>query len=108
GASYTLNGQGSGTISFPLPSATTAQSQLLSGSKTLYVSADGNIVLGGALNGYDLLIGVRTFSGSASNASLQGTFYTGGFDNDASSLSQGVSYSDGLYGSVNFNGQGTA
>ena len=47
GAVYTLSGTGTSTtntLSFPLPSGGTAQSQLLSGAKQFAVSSDGNIL----------------------------------------------------------------
>jgi uncharacterized protein (TIGR03437 family) len=108
GGSYAIGGQGSGTISFPGPSGATPQSQLVSGTKTLYVSADGNIILGGSLTGYDMLIGIKAFQGSASNSSFQGTYFSAGVDDDASQLSQGMSFPDAFYGSVTSNGLGTA
>ena len=43
GVTYTLSGAGSGMVTFGTASST----QLISGAKTFYVSADGNIILGG-------------------------------------------------------------
>src|ERR1019366_10390669 len=47
GATYSLSGA-TGSMNFPAP----AGNPLISGSKQFFVSADGNILVGGALNGY--------------------------------------------------------
>jgi uncharacterized protein (TIGR03437 family) len=60
GATYTLNPDGSGVTTF-------GAGALLSGGKTFYVSADGNVILGGSTgNGsHDILIGIKSIgSGS--------------------------------------------
>jgi uncharacterized protein (TIGR03437 family) len=59
GATYTMTANGSGTLVFPAPSGVTAANTLLSGSKVLYVSADGGFFIAGGSNGYDMLIGMR-------------------------------------------------
>ena len=43
-----------------------SNAQLLSGSRTLYLSASGNILLGGstAAGGHDIVIGVKPVSGA--------------------------------------------
>lgn len=66
GATYTMAADGVGTGTFG--AASTAQ--LLSGSRTLYLSADGNMILGGstATGAHDFLIAVKA-QPSATNAS---------------------------------------
>jgi uncharacterized protein (TIGR03437 family) len=66
GATYVMSSDGSGTVSLGAAS----NSVLLSGSRNVYVSADGNMVIGGSLTAgaHDFLIGVKSMSG-ASNAS---------------------------------------
>ena len=75
GATYTLLGDGSGTLTAGAPS----NSQLLSGGRTLYWSANGNIVIGGSsvAGGHDIVIGVKAISG-ASNATWNATFFGAG------------------------------
>src|SRR6202022_3075506 len=107
GGTYAISGPGSGTISFPGPAGATPQSQLVLGTKTLYVSADGNIILGGSLAGYDMLIGIKAFQGTANNSSFQGTYYGAGVDDDASQLAQSMSFPYAFYSSVVATGQGT-
>jgi uncharacterized protein (TIGR03437 family) len=65
GATYTMDATGVGTLNVGAAS----NAQLLSGSRTLYLSASGNILLGGstAAGGHDIVIGVKTMSG-ATNA----------------------------------------
>jgi len=96
GATYSVSGQGSGTITFPAGNAAAAN-QLVSGAKTLFVSADGNILLGGSTNGFDMLIGIR--SGSGGSRSMAGTYYVSGMDEDASDSTSRVI--DAFYGSLN-------
>ncbi|HLK50874.1 MAG TPA: hypothetical protein VKT49_22185 [Bryobacteraceae bacterium] len=66
GATYTMATDGTATVSL----GTASLSSLLSGTKTVYVSKDGNILLGGSTaNGsHDILIAVKAISG-ASNTS---------------------------------------
>ena len=72
GATYTLSARGTGTLTLPAPAGISADSQLLSGAKTFYVSPDGNFFLAGAATGYDLVLGVKS-----SNNALQGLYFTG-------------------------------
>src|ERR1700722_5792608 len=60
GASYGITSAGAGTLSF----GTASSSSLLSGSKNLYLSADGNVIIGGstAAGSHDILIGVKAIA----------------------------------------------
>ncbi len=75
GASYVLNADGTGSLSF----GTASNAALLSGGKTLYVSASGNVILGGSTaNGaHDILVGVKAIAGAAPN-SWNGDFWGAG------------------------------
>lgn len=108
GATYALSGSGtsaSNSLTFPLSSGSTAQSQLLSGTKQFGVSSDGNIFVGGNVNGFDLEIGIRATPGSG-NSSYSGTYYTAGVHVDNSGASQGSYYFDSFYGSIKATGTG--
>jgi uncharacterized protein (TIGR03437 family) len=98
GATYTMGADGVGSLSVGAPS----NAQLLSGSRTLYLSASGNILLGGstAAGGHDMLIGVKPMSG-ATNATWNSAnpFWGAGLRVDFSAVS---SYS----GSLAARGQG--
>jgi uncharacterized protein (TIGR03437 family) len=107
GVTYSMaNGNGSGTIAFP--ASPSPLSSLISGQKTFYLSADGNILLAGAPNGFDLMVGIKATSGTATNATFQGTYYTAALENDTSGSCGASSCIDSFYGSTSSNGQGTA
>ena len=105
-ASYSA-GSGQFTFTFPAPGGGTAQSQLIIGNKQFGLSSDGNVLVGGSLNGYDMIVGIKPVA-AASNASFSGIFYAGGLDDDASKQSSNKNYLDAYYGSIHANGAGTA
>ncbi|MDQ2899391.1 MAG: hypothetical protein M3Y07_06270, partial [Acidobacteriota bacterium] len=74
GATYTLMGDGSGMAAFG------NSASLLTGSKNLYVSRTGNVILGAstAAGSHDLLVGIRAINAGATNASWSGQFWTAG------------------------------
>jgi uncharacterized protein (TIGR03437 family) len=90
---------GSGSIAF---SGTLSQSNefgtLIAGPHTLFISPDGNLIFGGAPNGWDLFVGVRTTAGAPTKFS--GLYYQAGMD---SFLTNGAV--DGYYGSFQAGGQ---
>jgi uncharacterized protein (TIGR03437 family) len=83
GATFTMNADGTGTASFGTASAT----QLISGTKNIYLSADGNVAIGGsaATGSHDFLIAVKAVSG-ASNATWNNTFWGAGLRVDSSAV----------------------
>jgi uncharacterized protein (TIGR03437 family) len=97
GATYTISGATGGTLNIP----NSNNSQLVSGTKVLYVSADGNYVVGGSATEADMIFGFRSAT-SPSNSLLSGTYFTAGLD---ANLSSG--FLDAFYGSINANGAGT-
>lgn len=96
GVTYSFN-NGTGTLTFP--TASNPLTALVSGSQTLAVSTDGNILLGGAPNGFNLIVGIKSLSG-ATNSMYQGTYYASALENDASGLSNGNNFIDSFYGST--------
>jgi uncharacterized protein (TIGR03437 family) len=103
GVTYSLAASG-GSITFP--TASNPLTALVSGQKSFNISADGNILLGGAPNGFDLIVGVKGLSGPASNSTFQGTYYSAALENDASDLANGNNNVDSFYGSVLALGEG--
>ncbi|HEV2446388.1 MAG TPA: IPT/TIG domain-containing protein [Candidatus Sulfopaludibacter sp.] len=97
GGTFTLNADGTGTLSFG--AASTAS--LLSGARNLYMSADGNVILGGstASGSHDFLIGVKAIAG-ATNASWNVTggqsFGAGGLRSSPGSGSPALAYAGSL------------
>jgi uncharacterized protein (TIGR03437 family) len=104
-SSYSLSGAAGGTLTFPGSSAN--QDQIVSGPKTLYVSADGNWFVAGSENGSDMFFGFRAASGTSSNAIVNGTYFTAGMEADLSEQSDlGFNFLDAFYGSISSNGGG--
>lgn len=81
GASYTLGADGSGSAFFGGYST----NNLLSGAKTLYVSASGNVILGGSTadGTHDIIIGVKAGSG-VNTGSWNGDYWAAGLRWDPS------------------------
>lgn len=103
GVTYSIGGSnGSGTVTFP--TASSPLTALLSGQKTVYVSQDGNILLGGSASGFDLIVAMKSLS-NATNALFNGTYFIGALENTSGGSSQPNSI-DSFYGSTNANGQG--
>jgi uncharacterized protein (TIGR03437 family) len=96
GATFTMNGDGTGTASFGTAQAT----QLIGGTKNIYLSADGSVAIGGsaATGSHDFLIAVKAVSG-ASNATWNNTFWGAGLRVDSSAVA-------GYTGSVAARGAG--
>jgi uncharacterized protein (TIGR03437 family) len=100
GATYSFGADGTGSIIFPAPAGVASSSALFVGTKTLYVSADGNYILGGDLNGSDIFFGFHPVGNtSASTTILQGVYYYAGVESDASDPHN--LYLLGEYGSFN-------
>jgi uncharacterized protein (TIGR03437 family) len=99
GATYSVSANGSGTVTFPAPAGVAATSQLLTGTKTLYVSSDGNLILGGSATGYDMFLGIKALSGS-NPTPLSGVYFTGLLENDASTNGIGLYASEGAANEV--------
>jgi uncharacterized protein (TIGR03437 family) len=99
-ATYSFGSDGAGSIVFPAPAGVAQSAALFVATKTLYVSADGNYILGGDPNGSDIFFGFRPVAGTGSPASsLQGVYYYAGVESDASDPQN--LYMVGEYGSFN-------
>ncbi len=102
GVSYSFSGT-AGTITFP--TASNPATALISGAKSFAVSTDGNILLGGSANDFDVLVGIKSVS-SVSNSTFSGVYFNGALENDASGSCGVANCIDSFYGSINANGQG--
>ncbi len=76
GASYNFGTDGNANLVIPLPSGVTTVNALFVNNKSMYVSSDGNFVLGWTAGGFDIFFGVSALTSSATNAIYQGTYYT--------------------------------
>lgn len=101
-STYALSGAAGGTVTFP--GSSDSQTDIVSGAKILYVSADGNWFVGGSATGSDMFFGFRAPSGTSSNSLLNGTYFVAGME-DGEPTS--VNFLDAFYGSINTNGAGT-
>ncbi len=99
-STYSLSGTGGGTLNLPGTYGDTTQ--LIAGAKLLYVSADGNYVIGGSAEGSDIMFGFRAPSGTVSNSLLNGTYFMAGMEENSTSYVP----LDAFYGSLNTNGNG--
>ncbi|HTA42119.1 MAG TPA: IPT/TIG domain-containing protein [Bryobacteraceae bacterium] len=84
---YTVNSDGTGTVAFsPVGGTSTTSTALLAGgNRNLYVSASGNMILGGTPGAHDILIGVKP---AASATSLSGRYWLAGLEVDSTGTTQ--------------------
>jgi uncharacterized protein (TIGR03437 family) len=101
-STYALSGTAGGTVTFPGSSGD--ETEIVSGAKVLYVSADGNWFVAGSATGSDMFFGFRAPSGASSNSLLNGTYFMAGMEDY---LPSAPSFLDAFYGSVNANGAGS-
>ena len=102
GAVYTLAADGSGTFSF----GPYNNNSLLSGNHSFYLSADGNILLGGASSLHNIIVGVKSTLSPVTNAAWSGTYWTAGLRFDLAPLSGGPDV-ETYVGSTSSQGSGT-
>lgn len=106
GATYSFNSDGSGVLNIPTPSGVSSGSALFSGNKTFYISSDGNYILGGSANTFDIFFGFKAVSGSATNSLFKGVYYAAGIDSDVTDPTAPYLFS--FYSSANAVGDGTS
>jgi len=96
-STYSLSGANGGTVTFP--GSSSSQIDIVSGTKVLYVSNDGNWFVGGSATGSDMLFGFRAPSGTSSNSLLTGTYFTAGMEDYEGGGSP--YFLDAFWGSIN-------
>jgi uncharacterized protein (TIGR03437 family) len=74
--SYTFN-NGIGVATFPAGPAIPIGNLLVAGQKYFYLSPDGNFLFGGSPTGFDMIVGVKTGTGTPA---LSGLYYQAGLD----------------------------
>lgn len=100
-STYALSGTAGGTVTFPGTEGD--PSLIVGGAKALYVSADGNWLVGGSTTGADIFFGFRAPSGTSSNTMLSGTYFMAGMEDY---LGNSPNFLDCFYGSINTAGDG--
>lgn len=103
GATYTFNSDSSVSLNVPTPSGVSAANALFSGTKTMFVSADGNFILGYTTSDYDLFFGVKAPGAAPTNSTFSGLYYTSALEDDIGSPAGDI---DGYYGSLISDGNG--
>ena len=101
GATYNFATDGTATLTIPTPSGVTAANALFTGTKTMFVSGDGSVVVGWTPAGYDIFFGVKALSSAASNNMFSGLYYSAALEDIA-----GAGGVDSYYGSVSADGAG--
>jgi uncharacterized protein (TIGR03437 family) len=77
GATYNFATDGGATLTLPLPTGIATANALFTGSRLMYVSSDGNFVLGWNPNGYDIFFGVRALTTAATDSLFKGLYFIG-------------------------------
>lgn len=100
GATYNFNSDGSATLTIPQPSGRGSTNALFTGTKTMFMSADGNFILGWTDTGYDIFFGVKALATTATNSMTAGLYFTAALEDN-----QGSGFgTDSYYGSSNSTG----
>ncbi len=100
---YSMAPDGTGGINFPLSSPFTAQTQLLIGDKQIFVSNNGDYLVGGSTSqgAHDFFFAMRASTTSLTNQDFSGLYFGSGLRIDSSKPSSFV-------GAVNALGNGRA
>src|SRR5262249_33975063 len=95
GATYNFQSDGSATLTFPLPSGVTSGNALVGGTRTIFVSADGNFILGYNPLGYDMFVGVKALASSIGSVPPNGLYFNAALEDVPT-----VNCVDNYYGSL--------
>jgi uncharacterized protein (TIGR03437 family) len=98
GATYAFNSDGSATLTIPLATGATSTTALFTGTKTIFVSADGNFILGWTAAGYDIFFGAKALAITGTDAITKGLYFTAGLEDSPSTTSG--SGTDSYYGAL--------
>ncbi|HLX44637.1 MAG TPA: hypothetical protein VKR43_14425, partial [Bryobacteraceae bacterium] len=107
---YTVANDGSGTLTFPTAAGLDVTTQLIAGVKNIYVAQDGSYFIGGSMTGglHGLVVGVKAFPSSATNASWSGFYFAAGMRYDTPSLDFPNARLAAVSGSVHANADGNS
>ncbi len=84
-ATYAVAADGTGSVAFPLSTSGPATSQLVSGTKTIYVAADSSLFIGGSTSagGHDMLIANKILAAAATNSTWSNLYFGAGLKFDS-------------------------
>jgi len=78
-STYSVSADGSGTVTFPLGAGFSTATQLVSGTKSIFVSGDGMLFIGGSTDAgsHDFIVGMKALTG-ANLSSWKDQFFAAG------------------------------
>jgi uncharacterized protein (TIGR03437 family) len=103
GATYNFNSDGSATLTVPLPTGVSSTNALLTGSRTIFESADGNFILGWTASGFDIFFGVKALAITGTNTVSAGLYFTTALEDEPA---PGAFGTDSYYGGTSNTGDG--
>ncbi|MBM3759829.1 MAG: hypothetical protein FJW36_06240 [Acidobacteria bacterium] len=85
-STYSISGDGSGQMIFPITAPFPSSTQLLLGDKQILVSANGDFVLGGSVSqgAHDFLFAIRSAAAGATPRNFTGLYFSSGLKIDQS------------------------
>ncbi len=104
GGTYNFAADGNAQLSLPAPSGASAPAIMVSGSRTMYISADGNYVLGWNPAGYDILFGVKALTVSGTDSLYSGLYYVSGLSDTPPVSGQPQCSTQSFWGSYSADG----
>jgi uncharacterized protein (TIGR03437 family) len=104
GATYSFQSDGSANLNFPNPSGVSTANALVAGARTMFMSADGNFILGYAPTGYDLFFGIRAPSSAPAANPCKCIFFWSGLEDDPTGAGLGMVGFQGVTGVGSFFG----
>lgn len=104
GGTYNFAADGNAQLSLPAPSGASTPAIMISGSRTMYVSADGNYVLGWNPAGYDILFGVKALTASGTDSLYSGLYYVSGLSDTPPISGQPQCSTQSFWGSYSADG----
>jgi uncharacterized protein (TIGR03437 family) len=81
---YTLAGDGTGSVLFPPPSGAGAPATLINAQENIFVAQDGSYFIGGspAAGGHGVIVGVKAPASGATNGNWNGFYFAAGMRYD--------------------------
>jgi uncharacterized protein (TIGR03437 family) len=108
---YNMSTDGTGTLSIATAAGLDVTTQLIAGTKEIYVAQDGSYFIGGSLQtgGHGLVLGVKAFASGATNSSWDGFYFSAGMRYDiANAALNAPARLAAVSGSVHANGDGNS
>ena len=104
GATYSFASDGGATLTVPAPTGVATPQVLFSGSRIMYVSSDGNFVLGWNPSGYDIFFGVKALAVTGTDTLFSGLYYLSGMGDQPTTGGQQLCGPFSFWGSENADG----